>query len=59
MVTTKSGRLKQIILTNLFQITFIGNYQNRNFAISKVFLGTKESTILLSMKLLKVEMYIY
>jgi hypothetical protein len=38
MLTTKSRWLKYIILTSLFQITFVGNYQNRNLAVNKVLL---------------------
>jgi hypothetical protein len=38
MLTTESSWLKYIILTSLFPITFVGNYQNRDLAVNKVFL---------------------
>lgn len=44
--------LKQIILTGFFQVTLIGNYQNRDLAVNKVLLwrGKEHTTILMFIK---------
>jgi hypothetical protein len=58
MLTTESIGLKYIILTSLFQITFVGNYQNRDLAVNKVFLegGRKQNDNILMLIEVTVEL---
>ena len=58
MLTTESSWLKYIILTSLFQITFVGNYQNRDLAVNKVLLegGKKQNDTILMLIKVTVEL---